>query len=155
MPNKLSVFNATAYPTVALPVFGAPSLAASQAQVALKLMPNDATSGTLNITGIPMPLGGSIIAITATLGSNLSAGTFGISPTVGGTEVSSTSPLYRVSIASSSSSGYATADADSAGLTFTAGQLVGAKATTNGSFACSGSADLLVVIYVIFNNWTP
>ena len=121
MPTLPSVPVATQYPEVILPAFGAASLAASQAQVALKVNVNDATSGSLNITGIPAQAPGSIVGISVVMSANKTAGSFGISPTVGGSEPASSSPLYRVPVANAAKQAVANADANSPGLTFNQG----------------------------------
>jgi hypothetical protein len=129
--------------------FSQAAVAASQAQVALKVNVNDATSGSLNITGIPAQWPGSLTGISAVLTANKTAGVFGVSPTVAGTEVGSTSPLYRAAIANSAKQVVKNCDAQLPGHRFNQGDLLGVKITTDGSYAPTTS-DLLVILTVTY-----
>lgn len=146
---------------IALPVpvgpFGAASLAISQVQVALKLIVNDATTGSnLNIDMF-MPYAGEVVGIAYQLNTNKVAGALSVSPTLGAAgaaaaEVAATSALYRLAMANATRFISKFRTLSESGLRFKAGDNIGAKVTTDGSFAPAASADLLVWLYVAWED---
>jgi hypothetical protein len=149
MPSVPSDFAAPGYFPGTM-IFGQVNVAISQAQVALKINVNDATSGSLNLTDHLAPYAGSIVGITARLGANKTAGGLSVSPTINGTEVASTTPLYRVAMANGTPKLAKTVDAQTPGLRFNANDLIGARITTDSSFAPAGAQDIEVIVWVLY-----
>lgn len=154
MPNLDSLPNAVMFPgPYPIGPWGAISIAISQAQVALKLGTNDATTGTNKNTDIQMPYAGWIVGITFQLDTGpKTAGALQCSPTIGGTEVASTNALYRVAMANSGRIASKLCDAGLPGLGFVAGNVLGIKVTSDGSFAPSGTNDLHAYLWVVCAN---
>lgn len=155
MPGYPSDPFASQLPQALLGPWGAASLAISQAQVALKLGVNDATTGTNQNTDIQAPFAGSIVGIYYQLNTNKTAGALSVSPTINGTEIASTVPLYRTAMGNTIRKASKAADGGTPGLRFNAGDFLGAKVTTDGSFAPAGSADLHVYLVVVFEQVQP
>jgi hypothetical protein len=130
------------------------AVAINQAQVALFINVNDATSGALLNTGYTMPLAGSIVGIAANLQNALTHVTLQLSPTIGGSEVGSTTPLYRVSMPIGAVL-YKMCDAQTPGLRFAAGAVLGIKITTDANLLPAGSADLNAQLLVMFEGYEP
>lgn len=135
--------------------FGVAAIALSQAAVAMKFGVNDATTGSNLNTGMPMPYAGSIVGIVEVMNTNKTAGVLGISPTINGTEIGSTIPLYRQAMANTALKVTKNVDGGQPGLRFNAGDVIGAKITTDGSFAPSASADILCWLMVMFEQFQP
>lgn len=116
------------------------AVAASQTDVQLPVAEVNAGAGNA-INGITMPFDGEIVAVTADLSAAATAGTLTVGPTVGGTE--KTDPTLSITTQ--------TTRRDTAlrgTARFSAGDLIGAEITTDGSWDGT-SADLLVVVYVL------
>lgn len=136
--------------------FGVHNLAISQAQVALKRGVNDATSGTLLNVGVAAQNSGYIVGMSANLLAIKTAGVLQLSPSIAAAEVASTTPLYRVAMASATPSVINIfCDYGAPGQAFTKGQLLGLMVTTDGSFAPNGSADLDAQLWVIYDPIQP
>jgi hypothetical protein len=131
--------------------FSQAAVAASQTAIALKTNVNDATSGSLNITGVPMPAAGSIVGISAVLTANKTAGNFNLTPTLNGSAITTPSTLVSVPIATSALKVSKLVDAQQIGARFNAGDLIGVKLTTDGSYAPTTN-DLYVLVFVLFEN---
>lgn len=129
--------------------WGQPNVAISQTAVALKTFTNAATTGALDVTDIVAPWAGSIVGISYNLETNKTAGALSLSPTINGTEVASTNVLYRVAMANTTRTAHKIVDGQSTGLRFAAGDQLGFKLTTDGSFAPT-TADLMAIMYVVF-----
>lgn len=135
--------------------WGVASLAISQAQVAMKLGVNDATTGSNQNTAIVAPYTGTIVGIAYQLNTNKTAGALSCSPTIGGTEVASTHPLYRVAMGNAVQVVQKLSDGSAAGSRFVVGNLLGVKVTTDGSFAPAASADILAWLLVVYEGAQP
>ncbi len=144
-----AIKNPTEYPLVPLWGFSQAAVAASQAQVAIKMIFNDATTGSNKNIDQVMLQGGTIVGISYNLDTNKTAGVLGISPTVNGNEPASTNLLYRLALGNAARKQYKLVTALQ-GIPFAAGDLVGAKITTDGSMAPT-TADLVVTLWVVFN----
>lgn len=129
--------------------FSAAAVAASQTDQALLVNANDATSGTLNIVGVPALFAGYIVGLSISMTANKTAGTMTFTPTVNTTKITAPSGLVAVAIANTTKSNAVTAFAYD-GTQFAQGALLGVKYTTNGSFAPTTN-DLLVRLYVVYD----
>lgn len=129
--------------------FGQSQAAANQAAVALKRNVNAATSGSLNITGVVMPFAGSIIGVTVNTSANKTAGVATVAPTINGTALASGTGLSAVALANAAAKASKMIDAQVSGARFNAGDLVGVKLTTDGSYLPT-TLDWEVIIYVEF-----
>lgn len=117
-------------------------VAANQSDVQLSVCAVDnAADDQLAVDGYVAPFDGEIIAITARLSAAAAAGTLTVGPTVDGTE--KTDPTLSITTAQSAR------DTAPRGTTsFTAGSLIGAEITTDGSWNGT-SADLTVEVWAI------
>ena len=149
MPSLPNDGMASAYPLKYFS-YGQAQSAASQSAVALKLNVNAATSGSLNITEIPMPFAGSIVGITAALTANKTAGVMTFAPTINGTALASGTGLSAVAMANATKGINKMIDANVSGARFAAGDTVGVKLTTDGSYAPTTN-DLYVMVWVVFD----
>lgn len=149
MPNLPSNPLATMYPLASY-TFAQSQSGANQSAVALKLNVNTATNGSLNITGVAMPFAGSIVGVTANLTANKTAGSMTLTPTINGTALSAPAVLVNVAVANSASKKVTMTDAQQTGARFAAGDLVGVKLTTDGSYAPTTN-DLYVTVYAVFD----
>ena len=128
------------------------NVAINQAQVALQRNVNDATSGSLLNVGVPAINSGYIVGITANLLAVITHVTLSLSPTIAGTEVVSTSTLYRVSMAVATPSIISQmVDWGDSTLRFAKGQLLGMKITTDAALLPAGSADLDAELWVMYD----
>ncbi len=132
-------------------IFAAAQVGISQAAVALKLNVNAATGGALNLTGIPAPLAGSIVGLTAVLTANKTAGVMTLTPTINGTAIATPAALVAVAVANATLQKVATVDAQQVGARFKAGDLLGVKLTTDAAYAPITN-DLYVQLLVVFEN---
>ena len=118
------------------------NLAASQTDV--QLLVGEVASAAANaVDGFVMPFDGEIVAISARLSAAATAGTLTVGPTVGGTE--KTDPTLSITTAQS-----ARDTAPRGAAVFSAGDLIGAEITTDGSWDGT-SADLAVIVWVILH----
>lgn len=129
--------------------FGQSQAAASQAAVALKRNVNAATSGSLNITGVVMPVAGSIVGVTIVTSANKTAGVCTVAPTINGNALAAATGLSAVALANAALKAYKTIDAQTSGARFVAGDLIGVKLTTDGSYLPT-TLDIEVIVYVVF-----
>lgn len=127
------------------------AIAISQAQVKLKTNFNDATTGSLKVTDIVQPFAGSIVGVTLTMDTNKTAGLLQVSPSINGTEVASTTPLYRVAMANAAKTKSVFSDAQVQGQRFNAGDTIGAIITTDSNLLPAASADLYAEIWVVYD----
>ena len=96
-----------------------------------------------------MPSAGSIVKITYQSTDNRSAGTLTLEPTINGTKVVA-SDLDLVIDADPTNDAKAEVAPATTNLTFTAGQKLGIKATSDGTWV-NNSGDLQITLYVVFN----
>ena len=129
--------------------FAVSQLAASQAAVALKRNVNAATSGALNITSVVAPFAGSIIGVRLNSTANKTAGVATVTPTINGTAITAPTSLVAVAWANSSLKKNQQVDAQQTGARFNAGDLIGVKITTDGSFTPTTN-DVEVIIDVLY-----
>jgi hypothetical protein len=116
------------------------NVAASQTAVAL-LVAEVASAANNACDGITMPWAGTIVGVSYQLSAAGSAGTLTIAPTVNGTVT--TDPALTVTTGTSGS------DTAPRGVaTFAAGDRIGAKITTDGSWNGT-TADLVVTIFAL------
>jgi hypothetical protein len=148
MPNLANDEIASGYVLTSLP-FGQAQAGASQAAVALKLNVNAATSGSLNITGVPALLAGSIVGITVIMTANKTAGAMSYTPTINGTAITTPASLVAVAMANATKQINVAVDAQQAGARFKAGDLLGVKITTDGSYAPTTN-DVFVLLHVMY-----
>lgn len=134
--------------------FGQSQAAASQSAVALKRNVNAATGGSLNITDAVMPHAGSIVGVTIKTSANKTAGVATVAPTINGTALAAATGLSAVALANAAAKAVAMIDAQTPGARFNAGDLVGVKLTTDGSFAPT-TLDVEVIVYVEFEGMQP
>lgn len=116
------------------------NVAASQSNVQLPIA-QVASAAENVIDGYCMPWAGTIIGISAVVSTAATAGTLTVGPTVNGTEASD--PTLSITTAASASDTAARGTA-----TFTAGQIIGAEITTDGSWDAT-SSDLGVTVWVL------
>lgn len=123
-------------------VFFQDNLAASQTDV--QLLVNEVASAAANaVSGYTMPFDGEIVAVTADLSAAATAGTLTVGPTVGGTE--KTDPTLSITTQTTRR------DVASRGAAvFSAGDIIGAEITTDGSWDGT-TADLAVIVWVILH----
>lgn len=118
------------------------AVAASQTDVQLSVAEVNAGAGNA-IDGYVMPWEGEIVAITARTSAAATAGTLTIGATVGGTE--KTDPAITITTAQTGR------DLANRGTSlFSAGDLIGAEITTDGSWDAT-TADLSVVVWVLLH----
>jgi len=134
--------------------FGQSQAAASQSAVALKRNVNAATSGSLNITGVPMPHAGSIVGVTIATSANKTAGVATVTPTINGTAIAAATGLAAVALANAAAKKVQFIDAQVAGARFQQGDLLGVKLTTDGSYLPT-TLDWEVIVYVEFEGLQP
>lgn len=120
--------------------FGQDALAASQTDVQLPVAIGEASQA---VTGYTMPFDGEIVAITADLSAAGSAGTLTVGATVGGTE--KTDPTLSITTETTKSDKALRGTA-----VFSAGDILGAEITTDGSWNGT-TADLAVTVYVLLH----
>lgn len=114
------------------------NVAASQSAVALP------TSGPAAVNEIEMPWAGSIVGISVLTNDSWTAGTFAADATINGTVTGLQGVLDTTN--SDHHSATQAKDVDS----FNAGDRIGVKLTTDGSWLPE-TADIIVVVYVSFN----
>jgi hypothetical protein len=141
-----SVKVATEYPLQKY-IFSQPQVAASQTGVALKTVTTPATSGSLNIVGVPMPFAGNVVGVGASLTTTATTGTISVTPTINTTALAAGTGLAAVAITTKSA--YKTVSARTIGAHFNAGDILGCNITTGGTYAPTTS-DLQVDVYVVF-----
>lgn len=129
--------------------FAAAQVAINQAAVALKLNVNAATSGALNLTGLPAPFAGSIVGLTAVLTANKTAGVMTLTPTINGTAITTPASLVAVAVANATLQKVVTTDAQQVGARFKAGDLLGVKLTTDAAYLPITN-DLYVQLLIVF-----
>lgn len=123
--------------------FSQADLAASQSDVQLAVGAVDnASDDQLQCTEYPAPFDGEIVAIGWALSAAGSAGNLSIGPTIGGTEQTALTAAVTTA-----ANGYKRVPRGS--IKFSAGQLIGAEITTDGSWNGTG-ADLIVTVYVLY-----
>lgn len=144
MPRIPTEFSASAFIGDSMP-FASSQVAINQSAVALKLNVNTATNGSLNITGIPARFKGSIVGIRIVLTANKTAGTMTFTPTINGTAITTPASLVNVAVANATSKTNTQVDAQQ--IPFAAGDLIGVKMTTDGSYAPTTN-DVYVLIDV-------
>lgn len=109
------------------------NVSASQTAVALK-------EGTNQVTGLTMPFAGEVLAVTANLSAAGTAGTLSVSATVGGTADADTAVAITTETAKATT-------VLRGRTSFNAGDLLGAKITTSGTWDGT-TADLVVTVLV-------
>lgn len=110
---------------------------ASQSGVALKV------GGGAAITDIVMPWAGAIVGISADVEADRTGGTCKVNPTIGGTaKTALEAKIDDVNVRHH----YASVSKDA--VQFAAGALIGAKVTTDGSWAAGTTPELVVTVYV-------
>lgn len=119
-------------------------VAASQTDVQLSVTAVDnAADDQLQVVGYTLPFDGEIVAITADLSAAATAGTLTVGATIGGTEKAD--PTLSITTETTKS------DKATRGTTvFSAGDILGAEITTDGSWDGT-SADLAVTVYVLLH----
>lgn len=132
--------------------FGVSQLAASQSAVALKVNVNAATSGAMNITGEVAPASGWIVGVTIALTANKTAGVMTVAPTINGTALASGTGLSAVAVANTTAKTNTQISGRISGTRFSAGDLIGAKVTTDGSFEPTTN-DVIVTVWVVFDEF--
>lgn len=130
--------------------FGQAAIAKSQTAVALKLNVNEATTGSMNITGVPAQFDGSIVGLTVILSTNKTAGVMTFTPTINGTAITTPAALTAVAMGNAVKQVVANADAQQPGARFKQGDLLGIKMTTDGSYAPDGTADGVAWLHVVY-----
>lgn len=120
--------------------FGQDALAASQTDVQLATAIGE---GSQAVTGYTMPFDGEIVAICADLSAAGSAGSLTVGATVGGTEKAD--PTLSITTETTKSD-----KALRGAAIFSAGDILGAEITTDGSWNGT-TADLTVTVYVILH----
>jgi len=123
-------------------VFMQDAVAASQSDVQL-LVAEVASAANNAVDGYVMPFEGEIVAVTARLSAAATAGSLTVGPTVGGTE--KTDPTLSITTAQS-----ARDTANRGAAVFSAGDLIGAEITTDGTWDAT-TADLVVVVWVLLH----
>ena len=116
------------------------AVAASQTDVQLPVSEVNAGAGNA-VDGYVMPFDGEIVAISGRLSAAATAGSLTVGPTVGGTEKTTLTQTVTTG-----QSPYGTVTRGSA--RFSAGDLIGAEITTNGSWDGT-TADLAVTVWVL------
>ncbi len=141
MPGILSEQIAVQYP-LSTARFARHTVAAALSASALTVIDTNATSGSLNVSGEPMPFGGSIVGLTAALSAAASAGSLILDVTINGV-VSGFQVLLTTAAIGATIKEY--------GVTrFNANDLIGIKITTTAAWNGTTS-DLLAAVYVIFD----
>ncbi len=123
--------------------FARQQVAASLAAIALNAIETRAASGTLNVTGEPMPFAGSIVGLAAALSAAASAGQLTLDVTINGTVTG-----FQVILTTAASG---TTIKEYGGVRFNAGDLIGIKITTNAAWNGTTS-DLLASVYFVLEN---
>lgn len=134
--------------------FSQANVAASQSAVALKTNVNAATTGALDVIGFVAPWPGSIIAVTEQADTNKTAGALSVTPTINGNAIAAPADLVAVPMANAAQKAFKATDAQQTGARFAAGDLIGAKLTTDAGFTPI-TLDLYVKIWVIFEYVQP
>jgi hypothetical protein len=124
--------------------FARHTVAASLNASALTVIDTNAASGALNVTGEVMPFAGAIVGVGAALSVTASAGSLTLDVTINGTVTG-----FQLVI-TTSASGSAIKEYGQPGFRFNAGDTIGVKITTSGSWNGT-TADLLATVYVIFD----
>jgi len=151
MPNLPADYDLATYQLQRIP-FSISQLGASQTAIALKMNANAATSGALNVLGLPMPFAGSIVAVSISMTANKTAGVLSITPTINTTAITNPSALTAAVVANTTKTMYAVADAYSgASARFKAGDIIGCKLTSDGSYAPTTN-DVYVEVWVMLEN---
>lgn len=131
--------------------FAVSQLAISQNAVALKRNVNAATSGALNITSVVAQFAGSIVGVRLNSTANKTAGAASVTPTINGTAISTPASLVAVAWVNATLKINKQVDAQQVGARFNAGDLIGVKITTDGSYAPTTN-DVEVIVDVVYEN---
>lgn len=132
--------------------FGIAQLGASQNAVALKLTVNAATGGSMNITGEVAPANGWIVGVSIVLTANKTAGVLTVAPTINGTALASGTGLSAVAVANAALKANTQINTRVAGTRFSAGDLIGAKITTDANYLPTTN-DCIVTVYVVYDEF--
>lgn len=130
--------------------FSISQLGASQTDLALKMNANAATSGSLNVVGVPFNYAGHIVGIRMSMTANKTAGVFSITPTINGTKITAPAKLVTALVAVTTKQ-LVVQDEINGAAAFKAGDLIGVKITTDGSYAPTTN-DVVVIVDVILHN---
>lgn len=134
----MHVTNSASKGQVVAYLFGQDAVAASQTNVQLPTAIGEASQA---VTGYTMPFDGDVVGLTYDLSAAGTTGTFTIGVTVGGTENDDTTMTVGTTTAGHLAIPRGT-------CRVSAGDLLGAEITTNGSWDGT-TADLAVVVYVL------
>jgi hypothetical protein len=146
MPGIMSEAAATQYPLIK-EQFQRQQVAGSLSAVAMNVNENRATSGTLQVTGIVMPYPGSIIGVTASLSGNVTAGVLTLDVTINGTATGFQALIPGV-YTLPEKRGYSLQEYGV--KRFQAGDTIGVKITTDGSYAPT-TLDLLAEVLLVLD----
>lgn len=127
-------FGQTPFPTETLS-FAVSQMPISQTDVAMKRNVNAATSGALNITSVVARYNGSIVGIRLNSTANKTAGVMSVTPTINGTKITAPAQFVAALWANATLKINLQGLAQQPGARFNAGDLIGVKYTTDGSFA--------------------
>lgn len=132
---------AVTYPTIAIGPFADDGVAASQSNVQLTI------AGALANDGVVMPRPGWVVGMSIDLSAAASAGSMTVGVTVNGTENASTTQTITTA-----TEAYPRWSPRDVAPRFAAGDNIGVEITTDSSWNAT-TADLVVYLYVVFENW--
>ena len=158
MPQLPSTFSASTF-SMRQTMFGAATATASMASVPLKTMVTDAASGSLTILGYNMLFSGSLVAVSWSWSSALTAGTFSLTPTINGAAITNAGLLLNALPFSAANAqyGFLKIDGQSANARWIAPAYnaapirVGVNLTTSAGITWAGAADLQVELVVMYD----
>ncbi len=153
MPTLPTTYELSTFQPQAL-AFGVSQLAASQSAVAAKINVNAATSGAMNVTSYSFAFPGWIVGVRMNMTANKTAGVFTVTPTINGTALTTAGgapgALVAAAVANTTKTLNVNVDAGYSGCTFKAGDLIGLKYTTDGSYTPTTNDVLFWVDVVLF-----
>lgn len=133
--------------------FSQANVAASQSAVAMKLLGTGATNGTNDATAYPAWFAGRICGIQIINSADKGAGTLTVCPTIGGTAITAPTTLVNAAIAAAATPANLRVEYSN-GKEFAAGDLLGCKITTDGSWDAT-TIDIVVRVFVIYKRVQP
>ncbi len=155
MPNLVSESIFAQFMAVTLD-FDQANVAISQTAVALKMNAgfNATVVNALDVVGMTALANGSIFGLTIQTDTNKTAGVLTVTPTINGTAIAAPAALVAVPLVNATQKAFVLTAGQQAGARFVAGDLIGVKMTTDGSFAPT-TMDIRVRLFVVYEFVQP
>ena len=158
MPQVPSVFSASTF-SLRQSMFGVAVATASMVSVPLKTSLTPATGGTLAIVGYNMPFSGSLVAVSWSWSSALTAGTFSLTPTINGAAITNAGLLLNALPFSAANAQYGLLkiDGQSANARWispaygSVPNRIGVNLTTSAGITWAGTSDLQIELLVLYD----